>query len=74
VAQVLSVESLVDIVFLRGMTMQNAVERDDSGMMRLFDSIPYLFPIMFSNGFLSYRCVRLLISRPIELRHGGRES
>lgn len=31
VAQVLSVESLVDIVFLRGMTMQNAVERDESG-------------------------------------------
>jgi fatty acid synthase subunit beta len=31
VASVLSTESLVDIVFLRGMTMQNAVVRDEAG-------------------------------------------
>lgn len=31
VASVLSVASLVDVVFLRGMTMQNAVQRDEQG-------------------------------------------
>lgn len=31
VAKVLTIESLVDIVFLRGMTMQNSVIRDKDG-------------------------------------------